>query len=97
MADEQLDGIEAGHSQASSVSWIQHSASNETVQNILELLYQDKSTVMVKAIDLLVRNVQQQQQITFLNQTIGEAVQQQEQMLIDLHDQPVIESFMANL
>uniref|UniRef100_A0A182NCH6 Uncharacterized protein n=1 Tax=Anopheles dirus TaxID=7168 RepID=A0A182NCH6_9DIPT len=95
-AEQHQDGAEIDQSQTSRALSVQPDT-NDAVQNVQDLLYQDKCTVIVKAVDLLVRNVQQQQQIAFLNQTIGEAVEQQELMLKDLHDRPVIESFMTNL
>uniref|UniRef100_A0A182P3Z8 Uncharacterized protein n=1 Tax=Anopheles epiroticus TaxID=199890 RepID=A0A182P3Z8_9DIPT len=70
---------------------------NETVQNIRELMYKDKSVVMVKAVELLVLNQHQQQEMFLLKQTMHEALGQTEQMRKDVYDQPVIESFMSNI
>ncbi|XP_041766101.1 paramyosin-like [Anopheles merus] len=70
---------------------------NDILENIRELIYKDKSTIMVKAVELQVRNVHQDQEIKLLMQTLQDAIQQKEQMNKDVHDQPVIESFMANI
>lgn len=70
---------------------------NDILENIRELIYKDKSTIMVKAVELQVRNVHQDQEIKLLMQTLQDAIQQKEQMKKDVHDQPVIESFMANM
>uniref|UniRef100_A0A182RRR3 Uncharacterized protein n=1 Tax=Anopheles funestus TaxID=62324 RepID=A0A182RRR3_ANOFN len=77
---------------------LEHSGTNnDMVQCVRELMYKDKSTVMVKVVDLLVLNLQQQQVIMVLKQTLQEASQQKEQMLKDLHDQPMMESLMSNI
>uniref|UniRef100_A0A182JWT3 Uncharacterized protein n=1 Tax=Anopheles christyi TaxID=43041 RepID=A0A182JWT3_9DIPT len=70
---------------------------NETLQNIQELMYKDKSTVMVKAVELLVMNKHQQQEITLLKQAMQDVLVQKEQMRKDVHDQQMIESFMNNI
>uniref|UniRef100_A0A182S5W4 Uncharacterized protein n=1 Tax=Anopheles maculatus TaxID=74869 RepID=A0A182S5W4_9DIPT len=70
---------------------------NDMVQNIRELLYKDKNTALVKAVELLVLNIQQRQVIIMLKQTLQEAIVQTEQMLKDLHEQPVMESLLSNI
>ncbi|XP_035902025.1 putative leucine-rich repeat-containing protein DDB_G0290503 [Anopheles stephensi] len=75
----------------------QSATTNEMVQIVRELLYKDKNTALVKAVELLVLNIQQRQVIFMLKQTLQEAVVQTDQMLKDLHDQPVMESLLSNI
>ncbi|XP_050079422.1 tropomyosin alpha-1 chain-like [Anopheles maculipalpis] len=71
--------------------------SNDMVEIVRELLYKNKNTALVKAVELLVLNIQQRQVIIMLNQTLQEAIVQTDQMLKDLHDQPVMESMLNNI
>uniref|UniRef100_A0A182MNB5 Uncharacterized protein n=1 Tax=Anopheles culicifacies TaxID=139723 RepID=A0A182MNB5_9DIPT len=98
MADEQQEEQSQSQSQSQPpITPEQSVTNNDMVQSVQELMCKDKSTVLVKAAQLLIANLQQQQVLLVLNQTLQEAIEQKEQMLKDLHDQPVMESLMNNI
>lgn len=72
-------------------------ADSVSVQSITQLMYKDKGTIMLKAVELIINVLQQKEQIAFLQRTIGVEKEQKEQMQRELHDQQSIGSLMGKL